>query len=1103
MLDTLQTGLVDTATRIGSFVETVGRDLGGAEWNVDVSSIMSSNNRALGDFLGALRDLLFIFKDIAVVAGPTLVEPFARWVRTLTAGWRASIAFNRESGAMAAFFQRAGARAAQLARITGNLASALFGLGKAAIGASGNDLMKSFEDTTQAWADFVNSDDGREKMRAFFESVTPVTREIGKLVGNIGEFLAKAGGTDGGAVLAFFQTLNFLVQGLSNLMSAGGGAGGSIVGGFMAIAGAAGAISFVSGIFLSLVGNIRKVILIGRGLVGGFVAVGRVVLNVLRWLRPLVTVLSWVGRAALLLTGPIGLTVLAIAALAAGLVLAYKKSETFRAIVDGAFNAVKGLLLDVLTFMVSDFLPFWTKTMPAAFRRTMNWFKRQWRKIAGFLSDPVGKGQKGAQKAVDAIQDGLGDLWGWVRGKWRKGWANFRDWVVDPVERGRKAVGKWLDRIRTHLGNIWSYARDKWRKGWAKIKDWATDPIADARKNIMTWLDRIRKNIAGIHQWARDTWRNNWKNITKWFAKPMQDVRDIFGRLLGRGGSIRSIFNDGVKAIGTIWAGIRAAAAKPVNFVIDWVYNKGIRNVIGAIPNVKKPPPVKRLRGYAQGGVLPGYTPGRDVHHFVSATAGRLALSGGEGIMRPEFVKAVGGAPGIERLNAAAKRGAARLKGRTRHPNRKFAGGGVWHPGTRSPDKADVFDRAWDINSPGGTGTPVRAFLAGAVARAVSLGDRSFGNYIVLNHPAADLSTLYAHLSRMNVSAGQKVARGQVIGAEGSVGNSSGPHLHFEIGGSGNYSMGGGGGGGGGGGVGKWIVDIVKHLNPLRFLKVDDWVGKLKDKGEWGGMMGDAVKGVMPAFKGWAKDKIEAAFKGAQGILSGGKYFTTKNRHFQSFGASPSGKPSSEMYGGGGSKGGLTANMARAFDHIRAKFGNYTIYGYSNRNIGGTNTKSDHAYGKALDIMGAKQNIADYFATGPGHRMFGIENTIYNRRIHNQRGWHAYNGSSPHTDHVHIDQYDRGGQLYPGSTLSINNTGKTETVFTNDNMVTLGRDLQKAASTLRALVDPAKPGGVGAPALVENLHITGRPNDVPDMLRDATHQLRVIRQGGVYAKSAT
>ena len=67
--------------------------------------------------------------------------------------------------------------------------------------------------------------------------------------------------------------------------------------------------------------------------------------------------------------------------------------------------------------------------------------------------------------------------------------------------------------------------------------------------------------------------------------------------------------------------------------------------------------PKAPLIQFASGGVLPGYTPGRDVHQFWSPTAGGLALSGGEAIMRPEFTRLVGGAAGVDALNAAARRG--------------------------------------------------------------------------------------------------------------------------------------------------------------------------------------------------------------------------------------------------------------------------------------------------------------------------------------------------------------------------------------------------------------------------------------------------------------
>ncbi|MBK9178482.1 MAG: peptidoglycan DD-metalloendopeptidase family protein [Acidimicrobiales bacterium] len=81
-----------------------------------------------------------------------------------------------------------------------------------------------------------------------------------------------------------------------------------------------------------------------------------------------------------------------------------------------------------------------------------------------------------------------------------------------------------------------------------------------------------------------------------------------------------------------------------------------------------------------------------------------------------------------------------------------------------------------DIGAP--TGAPVRAADDGVVVSADVRG--GYGNCIVIDH-GDGLATLYAHLSAMSVGAGESVTRGQVIGAIGSTGASTGPHLHFEV----------------------------------------------------------------------------------------------------------------------------------------------------------------------------------------------------------------------------------------------------------------------------------------------------------------------------------
>ena len=89
--------------------------------------------------------------------------------------------------------------------------------------------------------------------------------------------------------------------------------------------------------------------------------------------------------------------------------------------------------------------------------------------------------------------------------------------------------------------------------------------------------------------------------------------------------------------------------------------------------------------------------------------------------------------------------------------------GGHWHSGI-------------DLAAP--LGTTVVASAAGHAQVVVSA--TGFGLHVVIDHGGA-LQTLYGHLSAVIIADGDEVSTGQPIGAVGSTGNSTGPHLHFEV----------------------------------------------------------------------------------------------------------------------------------------------------------------------------------------------------------------------------------------------------------------------------------------------------------------------------------
>ena len=85
-----------------------------------------------------------------------------------------------------------------------------------------------------------------------------------------------------------------------------------------------------------------------------------------------------------------------------------------------------------------------------------------------------------------------------------------------------------------------------------------------------------------------------------------------------------------------------------------------------------------------------------------------------------------------------------------------------------------------DIGAPSGTGILAAAAGTVIIARGGGGWNGGYGNYLVIQHDNGT-QTLYAHASKLYVSAGSRVAQGAIIGAVGRTGKATGSHLHFEV----------------------------------------------------------------------------------------------------------------------------------------------------------------------------------------------------------------------------------------------------------------------------------------------------------------------------------
>ena len=126
------------------------------------------------------------------------------------------------------------------------------------------------------------------------------------------------------------------------------------------------------------------------------------------------------------------------------------------------------------------------------------------------------------------------------------------------------------------------------------------------------------------------------------------------------------------------------------------------------------------------------------------------------------------------------------------------------------------------IDLAGPVGTPIYATADGVVSEA-GYNSGGYGNLIKLDH-GKGIETRYGHLSRLLVSPGQRVVRGQMIGRMGSTGRSTGSHLHYEV-----------------------RID-GRAVNPIPFMKSTDYLLAMKKNGGGAPMDGGiALGGPQPA----------------------------------------------------------------------------------------------------------------------------------------------------------------------------------------------------------------------------------------------------------------
>lgn len=329
------------------------------------------------------------------------------------------------------------------------------------------------------------------------------------------------------------------------------------------------------------------------------------------------------------------------------------------------------------------------------------------------------------QGALDILDGIIKVATGVITGDWDKAWEGLQQ-IVDGA-------------VNTLIGWV--------EVGWETLTKLFSEGFARATQLAKDWglVDAMGKTFA----WVRDVWKGAQELVEKPIRAAKDGIKTAMDLIDGQFGRLKEI------------------AAVPVRFVINTVFNDGIRGAFNTLAETfGSDTRIPRLEaGFAAGGWTgPGQ---RD------QVAGVVHAD--------EFVVSKGSRGKFER----------RFPGYLKHINDTgtlpgYAGGGWvkpinaqssgWNGGRYSSGK-------WHggLDFPAPTGTPVVSPGLGVVASKQQLAT-SYGHHYQLAM-ANGYRVILAHLSKLNMlpTVGMPVVPGMELGLSGSTGNSTGPHLHFEV----------------------------------------------------------------------------------------------------------------------------------------------------------------------------------------------------------------------------------------------------------------------------------------------------------------------------------
>ena len=344
--------------------------------------------------------------------------------------------------------------------------------------------------------------------------------------------------------------------------------------------------------FSNLSPGVQQIILIVLGLVTALgpvlIVIGKVISSVgtiLTFAPKIVTAIKGIGTAfkalgAFMSANPLGVIIIALTALVAGLIYAYNHSEKFREIVNNAFAKVK----EVVGTIVDALVTFFTETVPTALESMIEWFKSIPEKISSAISTVVSVVSEVFNSVKTTVATILNAILSVVNMVWN-GIKTAIQIVVNAIHTVISTVFNVIKTVITTYVNAWKTVITT---VWNAIETVITTVVNGIKTVITTVFNAIKTVITTIVNDIKTTVTTVWNGIKSVITTVINGIKSVITSVFnGIKSTITSVLNGIKSTVTSVWNGIKSDTTSVWNGIKSGISSiiNGIKSTVSSVVN--------------------------------------------------------------------------------------------------------------------------------------------------------------------------------------------------------------------------------------------------------------------------------------------------------------------------------------------------------------------------------------------------------------------------------------------------------------------------------------------------------------------------------------